>query len=125
MYLIVSVDCIGFDHSLLFLFFYIQLFSYFCCNMSINVQYSVSALINEIYRHAASRVIFVKEITSIWTWSRRIAVTSQSVRSCCMRRESLTESRLPLREFTVAVLFTWTYRRSRLTDRLGLYQRDM
>ena len=30
MYLIVSVDCIGFL-SILFLLFYIQLFSYFCC----------------------------------------------------------------------------------------------
>ena len=73
--------------------------------MSINVQYSVSALINEIYRHAVTRVIFVKEITSSWTWSRGglLSQISQFVLVACV--ENLTESRLPLREFTVAVLF--------------------
>ena len=50
MYLIVSVDCIGFDHTL----FYYFIFSYsaiFAASMSINVQYSVfSTYLVTLYR---------------------------------------------------------------------------
>ena len=40
MYLIVSVDCIGFDHTL-FIILYSAIQLFFAASMSINVQYSV------------------------------------------------------------------------------------
>jgi len=67
MYLIVSVDCIGFDHTL----FYYFIFSYsaiFAASMSINVQYSVFSIIEcrpiIIIAHAPNRRA-VNEMTAI------------------------------------------------------------
>ena len=40
MYLIVSVDCTGFDHTL-FIYFIFSYSAIFAASMSINVQYSV------------------------------------------------------------------------------------